>query len=385
MVNLRFLDDRLGQQRGSGLYREPDDGQLRNEAEHWARELGVVPIDASSNDYLGYARTAVSRETQSSGVSLGAGASRLIHGTRPEHCQLENLIADWMGEPQALLFSSGFAANLGVIAALAQSGDLIISDALNHASIVDGCRLSRAETAVVSHRDLAAVETILRQRGRSQQCWVVTESYFSMDGDSPDLPALRSLCDTYNAPLIVDEAHAVGVFGLQGSGLCRDLDVRPEVTIGTFGKALGAQGAFVACTETVRDWLWNHARSFVYSTALSPWFAAEISANLRRLRKDDSARARLMALSEQVRNSLLQAGVPVLAASHGPIIPVILGSPERATVVASRLRAQGILVQAIRPPTVPDNSSRLRVTLNSELSEEQTLRLSNAIIKACLP
>jgi 8-amino-7-oxononanoate synthase len=376
LVNLRFLDDRLGQLRGSGLYRKPDDGQLRNETTLRAGELGVVPIDASSNDYLAYAR---------GDVSLGAGASRLIHGTRSEHRQLENLIADWMGEPEALLFSSGFAANLGVVSALAQRGDLIISDALNHASIVDGCRLSRAETVVVSHRDLAAVEAILRHHGRSQQCWVVTESYFSMDGDSPDLPGLRSLCDTHNAPLIVDEAHAVGVFGPEGSGLCRNLGVRPDVTIGTFGKALGAQGAFVACTETTRDWLWNHARSFVYSTALSPRIAAAISENLRRLRKDESARARLERRTQEVRTLLLQSGVPILPTSHGPIIPVILGSPERTLLVASRLSEQGILVQAIRPPTVPDNSSRLRVTLNSELSDEQTMRLSNAIIKACLP
>lgn len=385
MVDLRFLDHRLGQLRGSGLYREPDDGRLRDQVLLSAGELGVVPIDASSNDYLGYAHVEVSRETQLSGASLGAGASRLIHGTRPAHRQLEKLIADWMGESQALLFSSGFAANIGVIAALAQRGDLIISDALNHASIVDGCRLSRAETAVVPHRDLASVEAILRRQGKGRQCWVITESYFSMDGDSPDLPGLQSICNTHNAPLIVDEAHAVGVFGPQGSGICRNLNVRPDVTVGTFGKALGAQGAFVACAEPVRDWLWNHARSFVYSTALSPLVAAAISENLRRLRNDDNARTRLMTRVEQVRTSLVQADVPILAASHGPIIPVILGSPERALVVASRLSKQGILVQAIRPPTVPDNSSRLRVTLNSDLSEEQTLRLSNAIIQACRP
>jgi len=266
---------------------------------------------------------------------------------------------------------------------MAQSGDLIISDALNHASIIDGCRLSKAEVTVFRHVDIGAVESILRMEGSKRRCWVVTESYFSMDGDSPDLCALRSICDQHRAALVVDEAHALGVFGAGGSGLCSQNGLKPDILIGTFGKALGAQGAFVASTTLFRNWLWNRARSFVYSTALSPMLAAVVHENLTRAQQDKSGRVRLETAGGELRRLLMSAGVRVLESSYGPIVPVLLGTPERAVAVTNDLVAQGILVQAIRPPTVAADSCRIRVTLNSTFSDEHIRRLADSIIEAC--
>ena len=268
--------------------------ELRALADHHALrrpEAARVPtardIDFTSNDYLGAARGHVSRATSDGSVPPrrrprtahrlrphgpqplhGTGASRLVHGTHPLHELLEQGLASWVQQPAALLFASGYAANLGALSALAQPEDLIISDELNHASIIDGCRLSRAQLRVVPHLDLTAVESALKQPARRR--WVVCESYYSMDGDMADLPALRRLCDQHGAYLYVDEAHALGVFGPNGSGLCARSGVKPEVLIGTLGKALGSHGAFVAGEDALRLWLWNRARSFVFSTATAP-------------------------------------------------------------------------------------------------------------------
>jgi 8-amino-7-oxononanoate synthase len=384
-MNWDFLLGRIEGLRQAGTYREPDDGFLRQETLRYALDLGVEPVDASSNDYFGLSRTPVSRETVEAGHSVGSGASRLIHGTREAHRSLESAVAAWVDQPEALLFASGYAANIGVISALAQQGDLVISDALNHASIIDGCRLAKADIAVYSHSNISAVDSVLcRERGR-RQCWVVTESYFSMDGDSPDLPLLRQICDCHSTPLIIDEAHALGVFGPQGSGLCRQHRINPDVLVGTFGKAVGAQGAFVASGLAIRNWLWNKARSFFYSTAMSPLLASAILDNLGHVRDDDTARVRLSSLVRQFRHMLEDANVPVSGLSYGPIVPIILGSPQRAMDATARLTSLGILVQAIRPPTVPQHSCRIRLTLNSRLSDEQLKRLANAIIETCAP
>jgi len=381
VIDWNFLETELENFRRGGLYREPDNGSVRQSWLRAAEAQGRIPIDASSNDYLGYAAGPVSRETYR-GAS-GSGASRLIHGTRPIHRALEGEITTWVDQPATLLFASGYAANVGAIGSMAQSGDLVISDALNHASIIDGCQLSRAEVAVFRHADIGAVESILRLKGPTRRCWVVTESYFSMDGDSPDLRALRSICDQHQAALVVDEAHALGVFGARGSGLCNQNGIKPDILIGTFGKALGAQGAFVASTTVFRNWLWNRARSFVYSTALSPMLAAVVHENLTRAQQDESGRAWLEAAGSELRRLLMNAGVRVLESSYGPIVPIILGTPERAVAIANKLITQGILVQAIRPPTVAADSCRIRVTLNSTFSDEQIRRLADSIIRVC--
>lgn len=355
-----------------------------------AQSLGVDFIDASSNNYLNRSDyfSDVSRETPFSilpgqHAQLGAGASRLIHGTRPEHSELEAELSRWVGHEKALLFSSGYAANIGVISALVQPHDLIISDELNHASIVDGCRLARAEIQITAHLDVSAVESALKAYASARRCWVVTESYFSMDGDSPDLQTIRTLCNTYGAAMIVDEAHALGVFGPEGSGLSSANHVNSDVLIGTFGKALGAQGAFVASSSLVTDWLWNRARSFVYSTAMSPLLAASIGANLRAIKADDAARTRLGTMASWFRSTLAANQIPVTPHSHGPIVPILYSDSARAMSAATHLGQVGILAQAIRPPTVPENTSRIRLTLHAGLSQSHLERLAHAVIQTC--
>lgn len=336
-------------------------------------------LDVCTNDYLGYARGRVSRETA---ARSGAGASRLIFGTQPEHLALEAELADWVGSEDALLFSSGYAANLGVLAALAGPGDLVVSDRLNHASIVDGCRLSRANVQVVPHCDLDATDKAL-QASTAGQRWVVTESYFSMEGDSPDLERLRSLCDARDAGLIVDEAHALGVFGPEGGGLCRRAGIIPDVLVGGLGKAVGLQGGFVTGLSTLTGLLWNRARSFVFSTASSPRLAAAALERVHAIRSDDSARARLAELSSLLETALAPIRLCLPVRRHGPIFPILLGSSGRALSVAAQLRDRGFLVQAIRPPTVPAGASRLRVALHADLEPHEVPRLADALLDLC--
>jgi 8-amino-7-oxononanoate synthase len=221
---LRNLEER-------GLLRVPDDGALRAGAQQAAAGRGILFVDASSNDYLGLAGSNVSRETGVQDSTAGAGASRLIHGSRRAHGELEAELAAWVGHPSALLFGSGYQANVGLLQSLGAPSSLIVSDELNHASIVDGCRLSRARVAVTPHLDVAAVDGVLAQASEATR-WVVVESAFSMDGDKPDLRALKAICERRGAGLIVDEAHALGVFGPRGAGWCAE-DVQTHLIMDT--------------------------------------------------------------------------------------------------------------------------------------------------------
>ena len=226
-----------------------------------------------SNDYLGYRSTGrLTRYALAAATEhpAGSGASRLVLGEHRAHRALEQMLARWLDVEETLVFTTGYAANLGVISALAGAGDLIVSDAWNHASIIDGCRLSRAKVAVVPHGEVEAVRGALRA-SRARRRWVVTEGYFSMEGDTPDLHALRAICDEYDAALIVDDAHAFGVLGPEGRGCASAAGVQPDILVGTLGKALGAQGAFVAGSRDLCRWLWNRARPFVLArVAQSP-------------------------------------------------------------------------------------------------------------------
>jgi 8-amino-7-oxononanoate synthase len=309
-----------------------------------------------SNDYLGLAAL------PAPDAPSGAGASRLIAGERLEHLALERAIAEWLRTPSALLFSSGYAANLGTVAALVEPPDIVISDELNHASLIDGCRLARANVEIVPHLDVPAVERALR-RPRAGRAWVLTESYFSMDADSPDLVRLRELCDQHGAALLVDEAHAVGVFGPAGRGLCAQVEVLPDVLVGTLGKAFGASGAFVAGSEVLVDWLWNRARSFVFSTGVSPVVAAAARRALGVASRDEALRLRLHANATHLRRGLTELGLQPRGV--GPIIPLVVGDPVRAVQAAAELCRLGIQVQAVRPPTVSPRTSRLRVTVSA--------------------
>ena len=236
---------------------------------------------------------------------------------------------------------------------------------------------------VAPHLDVAAVEQALRA-SVSKRRWVVTESYFSMDGDSADLRALRRVCDEYDAALVVDESHGMGVFGVGGRGRAAEVGVRADVLMGTLGKALGAQGAFVAGSEILCRWLWNRARSFVFSTGLSPLLASVALGAVEEAIADDGARERLAAVGDRLRSGLGDLGVHVLS-GHGPILPIVVGQEELAMAWSRRLYAHGVWVQAIRPPTVPPGGSRLRLTSRANLTDEEIDLALHAFRKATAP
>lgn len=341
------------------------------------RAAAPLPADAisfCSNDYLGLAaRPAPSAPS-------GAGASRLIAGERDQHQQLEGALARWLGSEQALLFTSGYAANVGTLAALAGPGDLIVSDALNHASLIDGARLSRARIAVVPHADLAAVRAALTERTEAR-AWVAVESYYSMDADSPDLGALREVCDEHGAGLIVDEAHALGVLGPQGRGLCAAAGVVPDVLVGTLGKAFGGQGAFVAGRAVLRDFLWNRARSFVFSTGLAPVNAAAAMVALDQIVAHPELAVHVAAMATRLRTGLERAGASRLL-GFGHVVPLLVGGAPKAVHLAERMRSHGISVNAIRPPTVPPGTSRIRLTVTARHAAADIDRVIEAYASA---
>jgi len=408
-----WLESELRMLEAAGLVRDPEEAFLRERVAEVARGCRVPFVDACSNDYLGYAGRCgwvggvdrvgeveaseashiVSRETleplrtrseppahiqmsSTEGVRSprhpqnGAGASRLLGGTRAEHSQLESALAAWVHQSSALLFTSGYAANLGLISALAMQGDVIFSDALNHASIVDGCRLSKAQVFRYPHRDLAELQRLLHSNPCDGRRIVVTESYFSMDGDSPNLQHLRDLSDDANAVLIVDEAHALGIFGPHGCGLAGESRVVPDITVGTLGKSVGLQGAFVAAPEPVRSWLWNRARSFVYSTGTPPLLARQTLLHVKQVQRDEPARMLLHARASKLRAHATSLGLTLTKDSFGPIVPIVLGDNREAFRAANELRSLGILAYPVRPPTVPEGTARLRLTVSSGTTDE---------------
>ncbi|MGD0677986.1 MAG: aminotransferase class I/II-fold pyridoxal phosphate-dependent enzyme [Polyangiaceae bacterium] len=340
---LAFLDEAIARARSDDLLRErlPPAGQ---------------GLSFCSNDYL-----ALSHRPSPPDPS-GCGASRLVSGERVQHRALEACAAAFVDHAAALTFSSGYAANVGVVSALAGPGDIIVSDALNHASIIDGARLSRAQVVVVPHLSLPAVDAALAAP-RTGRAFVLVESYFSMDADSPDLGALRRSCDRYGAALIVDEAHALGVLGPGGRGLCVAAQIRADVVVGTFGKAFGAAGAFAAGCPALVLWLWNRARSFVFSTGLSPSLAAAALAGMSSAQAEPERRDHVLAMAAEFRRRLGARGLhPV---GYGPIIPWIIGHPDHALRIAAAARTRGLDVRAIRPPSVPIGTARLRLTVTA--------------------
>ena len=355
-------------------------GLLRVRPEPVDQSVDPRTVYLGSNDYLGYRSTGrLTRYALGAATEhpAGSGASRLVLGEHRAHRALEQALARWLGFDESLVFTTGYTANLGVMSSLASEGDLIVSDAWNHASIIDGCRLSRAKIAVVRHGDVDAVRAALRG-STARRRWVVTEGYFSMEGDTPDLPSLRSICDEEDAALIVDDAHAIGALGPEGRGCAAAAGIRPDVLVGTLGKALGAQGAFVAGSRDLCRWLWNRARSFVFSTGLSPLLAAIAQGAVAEARADDVARRRLLAVGERLRSGLAAAGVSV-APSYGPIIPLILGEEARALAWSRRLAEVGVRIQAIRPPTVPKGTSRLRIAVRADVRDDEVDRAVAAL------
>jgi 8-amino-7-oxononanoate synthase len=339
---LRFLEDSIAEAKRRDLWRE--------------RSTPSDPRSFCSNDYLGLATDPAPP------IDSGAGASRLVTGEHPAFAQAEGAAADLVAQPAALVFTSGYAANVGLLSALAGPGDVVVSDALNHASIIDGARLSRATVHVVPHCDVGAVAEALA-RPRTGRAFVVTESYFSMDADSPDLAALRAVCDRSGAALLVDEAHALGVLGPEGRGLAAAAGVSPDAVVGTFGKAFGAAGAFVAGCPDLVAWLWNRARTFVFSTGLSPAVAAAAARGMARAAAEPWRRARVLENARAFRGALSEAGVAVRG--FGQIVPWVVGAPGAAMQAAAALRDAGLDVRAIRPPSVPEGTARVRLTVTA--------------------
>ena len=365
-------------------------------------------LDLASNDYLGLSHhpavlAAAACELECSG--LGSGASRLISGTRPVHLQLEDELAAWLGRERVLLFPSGFQANLGAVTALADRHSLVLADRLIHHSLLVGVRASGARLKRFRHNEAGDLERRLRDARRSapmQRLLVLVESLYSMEGTSPDLPRLAALCAEHGALLLVDEAHALGVLGPGGRGLSAELpqELRDHTLLsGTFGKAFGSGGAFLAGDALLGDWLLQHCGAFRYSTALAPPLAAGALAALHLLRgrdeqdpdprrqpppaaTDGSAAAppceTLLLRARRWRDALEAAGWP-RPAGKGPVLPLLVGDDAEALALQQRLKQTGLLTVAIRPPTVPEGTARLRLVLRQDLPRGTLERLLQAL------
>lgn len=325
-------------------------------------------INFCSNDYLGLASTGTD-ELSAAALrwGTGSGASHLVCGHSQAHHDLEQALADYTGYPRALLFSTGYMANVGVISALAQRGDLILQDKLNHASLLDGAQLSRARMLRYRHTDVGHLNALLSEReGHAGETLIVSDSIFSMDGDLADVAALADVSRQHQALLMIDDAHGLGIIGPQGQGARAHFGLSTAdlpVYIGTLGKAFGGYGAFVAGSDDLIDYLIQFARSYIYTTAMPPALADAMQGNLQRM-KDDSLRSRLQTRILQFRQGAQDSGLPLMP-SLSPIQPLLIGSSDKALQLSSRLREAGLWVSAIRPPTVPQNEARLRVTLSA--------------------
>jgi 8-amino-7-oxononanoate synthase len=339
-----------------------------------------------TNDYLGLAadrRVVEAARRAAEAYGWGAGASALVTGWSEVHQALADDLARFERTEAAVVFPSGFAANLGTIAALVGSGDAVYADRLNHACLIDGVRLSGARLRVYPHNDVGRLEAILdRDRGRFRRALIATDGVFSMDGDLAPLAELADLAGRFGAMLLVDEAHGTGVFGTDGRGAASEAGVadRVSIKVGTLSKALGSVGGFVAGSWKLIDWLVNHARTLIYSTALPPAAVAAAREALWIVQAEPQRRERVRALGSRLRAELTAAGLDVgLSTSAGPIVPVLLGEAERAVELADRLHDRGFLVPAIRPPTVPDGTARLRISLTASHSDDDVTALLEAI------
>jgi 8-amino-7-oxononanoate synthase len=356
------------------------------EHQHQRRTLAEIRgVDFCSNDYLGLSthtalREALLRAVQDSS-RVGGTASRLLSGQTEAWCQLEQQFAAFAGTEAALFFSSGYAANLGLLSALVGPDDVVYSDELNHASLIDGMRLSGARKLIYAHLDLGALEKCLRQdAGAPWRRIIITESVFSMNGDVAPLREMASLADKFGAAMIVDEAHATGVHGRHGCGLAADAGILPQVlaTIHTCGKALASAGAFVCGPAVVKDHLINHARTFIFSTALPPYFAGQIAAALKLAVSMDAERETLLRRAALFNDTLRAAGFDT-ASSATQIVPVILGGNRDTLDAAEHLQKEGFAVRAIRPPTVPPGRGRLRLSLTTRISDDQLHHLAASL------
>ncbi|MFH1060890.1 MAG: 8-amino-7-oxononanoate synthase [Pseudomonadota bacterium] len=382
---LDILAQRLDDQRRRGLARAlrgvgPATGP-------WVRVEGRPVLLMASNDYLGLARhprLAAAAAEAAGRLGSGSAASRLVSGTLDLHQELEKRIAAFKETEAALFFATGYMANLGAVAGLGRKGDYVVSDALNHASLIDACRLSRAELKVYPHADAAQAEALLAQAPAGALKLLVTDGVFSMDGDLAPLPALMDAARRQGALLVVDDAHATGVWGPRGRGSLDHFGLAPGpelVMVGTFSKALGGLGGFVAGAQTVIDSLIHQARSFLYTTAPPPVQAAVAMEALALVDDEAWRRQRLVELGEVFRRRLHGLGFSLLSTA-GPIVPLMVGAAQPALILAAGLLRHGVLAPAMRPPTVPEGASRIRFTITAAHTETDLETAAQALLAA---
>jgi 8-amino-7-oxononanoate synthase len=378
---LAWMDQELAALEREGLRRRLTVRQSRQLARVTieGREL----INFGSNDYLGLAadpRLSAAASEAARREGWGSGASPLICGRGRVHADLEERLAAFEATEAALVFASGFAANAGAIAALVGPGDVVYTDRKNHASLLDGCRLSRADVRAYAHGDWQRLETLLAKAHKYRRRLIATDSLFSMDGDLAPLAELADVAERHDAMLLIDEAHGTGVFGRRGRGVAEHLGVedRIAVRVGTLSKALGSVGGFVAGSRSLIDWLVNRARPYVFSTAAPAATAAASSAALEIVENEPHRRQRLLDRAERLRNDLVELGWNV-GRSASQIVPIIVGEPDLAVSLAASLRERGLFVPAIRPPTVPEGEACLRISLTFGHDDEAVARLIEAL------
>lgn len=378
-----FFESRLASFKERGIYRAlalpPGNGKSHPDD-------STSILNFSSNDYLGLAHDPRLKEAAKQAVDqygTGATASRLLAGHTQLHEQLESDLARMTGTESALVFGSGFLTNLGVLSSVLEEDDEVFSDELNHASIIDGIRLGRAACIRYRHNDLDHLEQLLRRSKTTGKRVIVSESVFSMDGDKIHTGYLSELAQRYGCLLILDESHAVGVLGVKGGGVCRisrkEYEARPDIVVGTLSKALGGYGGFVACSKTARQFLINSARTFIYSTGLPPAClgaareAISIVSSHPEMGKDLSIKA------SRFHDFLGQSGLK-LPANESHIIPILVGENDKALLFSRLVVEKGLLIKAIRPPTVPSGTARVRLSITLSMSDESLKRAAQLIV-----
>jgi len=345
---------------------------------------GKELINLSSNDYLGLSNhpsiiNALCDSAKNWGA--GAGASRMVCGTTSLHRNLEKKLSEFTETESCLLFNSGYMANVGIISTLSRENDIIFSDKLNHASIVDGCRLSKAKVKIFNHLDINHLESLLQEEKNSPGGKIIiTETTFSTDGDEAPLEEINAIAERYGAILIIDEAHSFGIKGKSGAGLASNLKQKSEnlVIMGTLGKSAGVHGAFVCSKEWVRDFLINTSRTFIYTTAPPPAVAGAVTKAIEIIegKEGERLRQKLRENCKKIKEILNRCGF--ICKTDGPIFSIRIGDPFKAVKIERDLREEGILIRAMRYPTVPEGSEMLRIVVNAALSDEDIEKVHNA-------
>ncbi len=370
------------------------------EARHLRRQLRIVEspsdttitiegrrfISMASNNYLGLANHSAVNRAAIEAIEqwgVGAGAARLISGTMAPHHQLEQDLAQFKQVEASLTFGTGYTTNLGLLPSLIDRDGLILADRYCHASLIEACRLAKATLHVFHHNDTEHLEKLLKTRENARPTLVVTEGVFSMDGDLAPLPDLLTLCRQYEATLVIDDAHGTGVMGENGRGTVERFGLNPKdvIQMGTLSKAIGTSGGYVAGTASLQEYLINTSKAFIYTTAAPPAIAAAASEAIRIIQHEPARRERLWTNRNALYAALKDMGWP-LTDTQSPILPIIVKSPETAVKMSEALFAAGVYVPAIRPPTVPKHSSRLRLTVSSEHTKDQLENVVRSLQKA---